>query len=216
MLAKKMPGLALVGLRRSRALTSFASQDIGGFNFSTNYNGDFNCFVSNPPSLSLSINFVSRFYGGVASLPFYSVRSMSSKDPPRMGSIMEHPEYKEMFKILSDEAKSPLNIVCYHILSKELIVNQVVLELDALSFKSLYGGTASAKGSSMIKELKRTGAVKVGKLNIEDDEALRRGFEALVDETKVDKKALVQELFAENVGGGSEWDKSFMLKLMTG
>lgn len=64
----------------------------------------------------------------------------------------------------------------------------------------------------MIKELKQTGAVKVGKLNIRDDEAVRRGFEALVEETKVDKKALVQELFAENEGGGSKWDKAFMLK----
>ena len=108
-----------------------------------------------------------------------------------MGSIMEHPKYKEMYELLvKDSNLGPLDIVCLYILSKGLIVNQVVPELDALSLKRLYGDTASGKGSSMIKELKRTGAVKVGKLNIEDDEALRRGFEGLVGETKVDKKAL--------------------------
>merc|ERR1719458_1536102 len=112
--------------------------------------------------------------------------------------------------MLSKEAKSSLDIVCCHILSKRLIVNLDILELDALSPESHTDKTT--KGGAKITEMKVNGAVKVGKLNIKDDGAIERGLKALVDETKVDKKALVEELFAENEKVDKKWDKAFMLK----
>jgi len=135
---------------------------------------------------------------------------MSSKEPPRMGSILAHPKYKEMYGTLSKEAKSSLDIVCLYILSKGLVVNQDVLELDALSPES--HTKKDTKGNAKIREMEERGAVKVGKLNIKDDDAIRRGFKALVDETKVNEKALVEELFAENVGVNRWRDEAFMLK----
>merc|ERR1712032_757734 len=96
------------------------------------------------------------------------------------------------------------------ILSKELIVNQDILELDALSLSS--HSYKAAKGNAKIREMEQSGGVKVGKLNIKDDEAINKGFKALIDETAVDEAAFVEELFAENEGGGSKWDKAFMLK----
>jgi len=127
-----------------------------------------------------------------------------------MGSILAHPKYKEMYGTLSKEAKNSLDIVCLYILSKGLVVNQDVLELDALSPES--HKKKDTKGNAKIREMEERGAVKVGKLNIKDEDAIKRGFKALVDETKVDEKALVEELFAENEGGGSKWDEAFMLK----
>jgi len=127
-----------------------------------------------------------------------------------MGSILAHPKYKEMYGTLSKEAKSSLDIVCLYILSKGLVVNQDVLELDALSAAS--HSNKATTGNARIREMEERGAVKVGKLNIKDDEALKRGFKALVDETKVDEKALVDELFAENKGANRWRYESFMLK----
>jgi len=115
-----------------------------------------------------------------------------------------------MYGTLSKEAKSSLDIVCLYILSKGLVVNQDVLELDALSPES--HARKTTKGNAKIKEMEESGAVQIGKMNIKDDRAIEKGFKALVDETKVDEKALVEELFAENEGGGSKWDEAFMLK----
>ena len=127
-----------------------------------------------------------------------------------MGSILAHPKYKEMYGTLSKEAKSSLDIVCCHILSKKFSVNLDILKLDALSPSS--HSEKFTKGNAKIKEMEESGAVKIGKLNIKDDGAIKKVFEALVDETKVDKKALVEELFAENEKVDKKWDKVFMLK----
>ena len=141
MFSKEMPRLALAGMRstffpqsnHNGGILNVVSQHITAFYFSTNHNTIANSYLSNPIFPPLPINPVSRFHGGVVSLQFHSVRSISSKKPPRMGSFMEHSEYKEMYKRLSKETKSYLDIVCHHIFSKELIVNQDILELGALS-----------------------------------------------------------------------------------
>jgi len=228
MFAKRMPQLAIVGLRRCNffSLSNRNSSDIlnlasdgkssaPSLRMSTLYSGALNWSSTGVPS---PINVGSGFPVGAASLHTTPIENLSAVQGrstkefsgPRMGSIMEHPEYKEMYKRLSKEAKSSLDIVCCHILSKRLIVNLDILELDALSPESHSDKTT--KGSAKITEMKDNGAVKVGKLNIKDDGAIERGLKALVDETKVDKKALVEELFAENEKVDKKWDKAFMLK----
>merc|ERR1712032_305928 len=96
------------------------------------------------------------------------------------------------------------------ILSKELIVNQDILELDALSLSS--HSYKAAKGNAKIREMEQSGGVKVGKLNIKDDKAIKRGFKALTDENAVDEAAFVEELFAENEGVDRWRNEAFMLK----
>jgi len=209
MFAKKVPQLAMVGLRRSTSIPpshhnfNILSLSSGIHNLNSHVTGaslNFSMLQLFQSSLSNAAH-----QPGPSSLPYCSVRTMSSKEPPRMGSILAHPKYKEMYGTLSKEAKSSLDIVCLYILSKGLVVNQDVLELDALS-------PESHKKNAKIREMEERGAVKVGKLNIKDDDAIRRGFKALVDETKVDEKALVEELFAENEGVNRWRDEAFMLK----
>jgi len=208
MFAKNVPQLALVGVRRCPPLSPSNHNILGQVSNLNNHNINLpNRFLSILPSPILASNSVSN---PVVPLHYHSVQSMTSKEPPKMGSIMEHPEYKEMQEKLSTEAKSPLDIVCNHILSKELIVNQDILELDALSRDS--HSERSKKGNAKIKEMEQSGAVKVGKFNIKDDMAIKRGFKALIDETAVDEAALVEELFAENEGVNRWRDKAFMLK----
>jgi len=209
MFAKKVPQLALVGMRRYPSFSPSSHNILG--QVSNFYNQNINLpsrFLSILPSSNLAGNSVLNI--PVSSLPCYSVQSMSSKEPLRMGSIMEHPEYKEMYEKLSKEAESPLDIVCLHILSKNLIVNQDILELDALSLSS--HSYKEAKGNAKIREMEQSGAVKVGKFNTKDDEAIKRGFKALIDETAVDEAALVEELFAENEGVNRWRNEAFMLK----
>jgi len=209
MFAKKVPQLALVGMRRYPSFSPSSHNILGQVSNFNNLNINLpSCFLSILPSPILASNSVLNF--PVSSLPCCSVESMSSKEPLRMGSIMEHPEYKEMYEKLSKEAKSPLDIVCLHILSKTLIVNQDILELDALSPDSHLD--KNKKGNAKIKEMEESGAVKIGKWNIKDERAIERGFKALIVETAVDEEVFVEELFAENEGGGSKWDKAFMLK----
>ena len=122
MFAKKVSQLVLVGMRR---YPSFSPSNfnrgilglVGNFN-NQNINVKINCFLSTLPSPVLTSNSVSCF--PVASLPCHSVRSMSSKESPRMGSIMEHAKYKEMYELLmKDSNLSPLNIVCLYIISQK-------------------------------------------------------------------------------------------------
>ena len=219
MFSKRIPRLAMVGTKKSfpssnynRGILSlvtsnFANQDIVVSN----------CFSSVLPSPILFCNLDSRFTVGSTSLPCFSVRSMSSKKSPqpRMGSIMKHLKYMEMYENLSEAVRSssslgPLEIVCYHILSKEIHVNQDILKLNALSPSSHLD--KGKRGYARIKELKKSGALKVGKFNIHDDQAIKAGFKALLDETRVDKEALVEELFAENERAGGGWDEALMLK----
>jgi len=228
MFAKRVPQLAMVGLRRCNffSLSNRNSSDIlnlashgkssaPSLRMSTLYSGALNWFSST--GVPSPINVGSGFPVGAASLHTTPIENLSAVQGrstkefsgPRMGSIMEHPEYKEMYKRLSKEAKSSLDIVCCHILSKKFFVNLDILELDALSPES---SSTTKKGGAKIIEMKVNGAVKVGKLNIKDDGAIERGLKALVDETKVDKKALVEELFAENEIVDKKWDKAFMLK----
>ena len=91
-----------------------------------------------------------------------------------------------------------------------MIVNQDILEHGTLSLNS--HSYKEAKGNAKIREMEQNGAVKVGKLNIKDDKAIKRGFKALIDETAVDEAAFVNELFAENEGVNRWRDKAFMLK----
>merc|ERR1719391_1239585 len=181
---------------------------------STLHNDVLNRFLTGVPSL---INPSSGFPVKVAFLHITPIENLvvqgnstEESSGPCMGSIMNHPEYKEMYKRLSKAAKSPPDIVCCHILSKGVIVNQEILKLDALSPSSHI--QKDYKGNTKIKEKEQCGFVKIGKFNIKDDRAIERGFEALVNETKVDKKALVEELFAENEGAGRWRDDAFMLK----
>ena len=214
MFAQKIPRLAIVGLRSKSSLPSIHTEAYSTLSVKTRrpstsapttmVTSTVSCPIPHLHHCSVLINSVSRLQGGVTSPPLYSVRSMSSnpRNPLKLGSIMEHPEYKEMYEMLSKEAKSSLDIVCCHILSKNLIVNLDILELDALSPSS--HSEKFTKGNAKIKDMEESGAVKVGKFNIKDDVAIKKVFEALVDETKVDKKALVEELFAENEAGGRQ------------
>ena len=60
--------------------------------------------------------------------------------------------------------------------------------------------------------MKQSGAVKKGKLNKEDEAAIEKRFETLLAETRLDKDALMEELFAANKVGRNAGDKDFMLK----
>merc|ERR1719391_733408 len=181
---------------------------------STLHNDVLNRFLTGVPSL---INPSSGFPVKVAFLHITPIENLvvqgnstEESSGPSMGSIMNHPEYKEMYKRLSKAAKSPLDIVCCYILSKKLLVNQDILKLDALSPQS--HSVKGSRGNAKIKKMEQSGILKIGKFNIKDDRAIESGFEALINETKVDKKALVEELFAEKERGACKWDDAFMLK----
>ena len=207
MFAKRMPRLAMVGLRR--CIISSNQQHSGILNFIILENCTLNMRMS-----TLHNNICAFTVAFLHTNPVQNptVQSMSTKESsgPRMGSIMEHPEYKEMYKRLSKEAKSDLDMVCLHIFSKTLIVNLDILELDALSPQSHVN--KEYKGNAKIKEMENSETVKIGKFNIKDDKAIRSGFEGLLGETKVDQKTLKEELFAVNEKVDKKWDKAFMLK----
>ena len=131
-----------------------------------------------------------------------------------MGSILEHHKYREMKSKLSKRKKKslgPLDTASLYILSsKDLAVNLEILRLDALSPQSHC--CPNFKSYAEIQEMKQGGAVKMGKLNKEDEAAIEKRFEILLAETGLDREALMEELFAANKGSGLNWDEDFMLK----
>merc|ERR550532_718294 len=131
-----------------------------------------------------------------------------------MGSILVHQKYKEMKSKLSKRNRKglgPLDTASLYILSsKDLNVNLEILRLDALSPTSHFD--AKCKGFAEIQEMKQGGAGKKGKLNKEDETAIENRFETLLAETRLDKEALMEELFAANKGSDFNWDEDFMLK----
>merc|ERR1719458_1518267 len=131
-----------------------------------------------------------------------------------MGSILVHQKYKEMKSKLSKRNRKslgPLDTASLYILSsKDLTVNLEILRLDALSPQSHH--QSCYKGYTEIQEMKQSGAVKKGKLNKEDENAIEKRFETLLAETGLDKEALMEELFAANKVGGFIVDEDFMLK----
>jgi len=144
----------------------------------------------------------------------FQEHKLSSAAPKvNMGSILENPKYKEMKSDLSKRKRKrssilgPLDTASLFILtSKELTVNLELLSLVALSRYSHLG--SDSKGCTDIKEMKQRGAVKVGKLNKEDEDALEKRFETLLAKTRLNKEALMDELFAEN----KNYDEDFILK----
>merc|ERR1719458_807890 len=131
-----------------------------------------------------------------------------------MGSILVHQKYKEMKSKLSRRNRKnlgPLDTASLYILSsKDLTVNLEILRLDALSPYS--HSESNCKGNAEIQEMKQRGAVKKGKLNKEDEDAIEKRFETLLAETGLDKEALMEELFAANKGSVNNWDQDFMFK----
>ena len=119
-----------------------------------------------------------------------------------MGSILENKKYKAMKSELAKRKRKcsplrPLDTASLFILtSKDLTVNLEILSLDALSPNSHLG--SSSQGCADVKEMKQRGAVKVSKLNKEDEDALEKRFETLLAKTRLNKEALMDELFAEN------------------
>jgi len=134
-----------------------------------------------------------------------------SSSAVNMGSILEHQKYKEMKSLLSkkDSTLGPLDTASLYILSsKAFIVNLEVLSLDALALSSHV--CYMNKGYAEIREMEQRGAVKMGKLNKEDEAAILEQFNTLLAKTGLDKEALMEELFAlVNKGRG---EKDFLLK----
>jgi hypothetical protein len=129
-----------------------------------------------------------------------------------MGSILGHHKYREMkSKLSKKKSLGPLDTASLYILSsKNLVVNLEILRLDALSPQS--HRCSNFKSYAKIKEMKQGGAVKLGKLNKEDEAAFEKRFKILLAETGLDKKALMKDLFAANNGSINNWDEDFMLK----
>ena len=133
-----------------------------------------------------------------------------------MGTILQHAKYKNMKFMLSTMKRKgsvlgPLDLASLHILSsKELKVNLDILKLDALSQGSGY--TPGCKGFTEIREMMLSGKVKAGKFNKEDEAVIEKRFETLLAETRLDKDALTEELFAANKVSETPLDEEFKLK----
>jgi len=128
-------------------------------------------------------------------------------------SLLEHVEYSRLKDQLSFSRKSlgPVDSVCSFILGEELIVNQQILFLDALSLRN-----TSGKSVSHIKELKRDNILKSGGFTIQSDKLLLHQYERLLKKTKVEEGALKVELFNEEKNdestSSSRREKLFLFK----
>ena len=154
---------------------------------------------------------------------FYLGRRLASKsrttdqrlETARMGSILQNEKYKNMKSELLKTRRrgfslAPLEAASLHILSsKELKVNLDILKLDALS---PYSSILGYKGSTEIREMKLSGKVKAGKFNKDDEAVIEKRFETLLAETRLDKDALMKELYAANKVGERAVDEEFKLK----
>ena len=124
-------------------------------------------------------------------------------------SVLEHSEYADMKKQLSlvtPSALGPLDTVCRYLLAKDLAVNQTILHLNAVGFASIQGQGSYGVG---VKELKTSGNLVTGHLNVKCDKIILKQFELWVSETKVDKSALEADLLREV---RSRVERKFMLQ----
>ena len=145
-------------------------------------------------------------------------RQVSTKATTKgnMGTILQHAKYENMKLVLSKMKRKgsflgPLDLASLHILSsKELKVNLDILKLDALSLGS--GFTPGCKGFTAIRDMMQSGKVKAGKFNKEDESVIEKRFETLLAETRVDRDALLEELFAANKVSETAVDEEFKLK----
>ena len=125
-------------------------------------------------------------------------------------SVLEHSEYAEMKKQLqlaTSSASGPLNVVCKYLLESDLSVNPRILHLNAIGFSSVQGGGGIHKEA--VREMKRSGNLVIGHLNVKCDKIILEQFELLVSQTKVDKAALEAELLREV---RSRLERDFMLQ----
>ena len=145
-------------------------------------------------------------------------RQLSTKATTKgnMGTILQHAKYENMKLVLSTMKRKgsvlgPLDLASLHILSsKDLKVNLDILKLDALSLGS--GFTPGCKGFTEIRDMMQSGKVKAGKFNKEDESVIEKRFETLLAETRVDRDALLEELFAANKVSETAVDEEFKLK----
>ena len=200
----RFPSIGLAG-GRSSVISQKFQENI--FNFSNIlYVGSLNTFVGKIycPDLNQHETFCKR--------------QLSTKATTKgnMGTILQHAKYKNMKLVLSTMKRKgsflgPLDLASLHILSsKELKVNLDILKLDALSLGS--GFTPGCKGFTAIREMMQSGKVKAGKFNKEDESVIEKRFETLLAETRVDRDALLEELFAANKVSETAVDEEFKLK----
>ena len=174
----------------------------------------FNSAIYCGTNSSSRVTFVSNSTNIYRRMLSIKAKPKSFPDVPKvnMGSILEHQKYKEMKSKLSKRNRKslgPLDTASLYILSsKDLLVNLEILRLDALSPQSHRG--PNLKGYTEIKEMKQGGAVKQGKLNKEDEIAIEKRFHTLLAKTRLDKEALMEELFAANKGSGKKYDEDFV------
>ena len=123
--------------------------------------------------------------------------------------VLEHSEYvdmKEHLALKKPSALGPLDKVCSYLLAKDLAVNQTILHLNAIGFSSIQGQGSYGTG---VKELKKSGNLVTGHLNVKCDKIILEQFELLVSQTKVDKTALETDLLK---GVQSRVEREFMLQ----
>ena len=123
--------------------------------------------------------------------------------------VLEHSEYVDMKENLASKKTSalgPLDRVCSHLLAKNLAVNQTILHINAIGVSSIQGQGTYGMG---VKELKKSGNLVTGHLNVKCDEIILEQFELLVSQTKVDKTALEADLLK---GVQSRVEREFMLQ----
>ena len=204
----RFPSMGLAGgsLRGSRSSVISQKFQENNFNFSNIlYVGSLNTFVGKIycPDLNQHETFCKRQF------------STKATTKGNMGTILQHAKYENMKLVLSTMKRKgsflgPLDLASLHILSsKELKVNLDILKLDALSLSSTNLGY---KGSTEIREMKLSGKVKAGKFNKDDEAVIEKRFETLLAETRLDKDALMKELYAANKVGERAVDEEFKLK----
>jgi len=123
--------------------------------------------------------------------------------------VLEHSEYVDMKENLASKKTSalgPLDRVCSHLLAKNLAVNQTILHINAIGVSSIQGQGTYGMG---VKELKKSGNLVTGHLNVKCDKIILEQFELLVSQTKVDKTALETDLLK---GVQSRVEREFMLQ----
>jgi len=124
-------------------------------------------------------------------------------------SVLEHSEYadmKDQLALKKPSALGPLHTVCSHLLAEDLAVNQTILHLNAIGFTSIQGQGSYGVG---VKELKKSGNLVTGHLNVKCDKIILEQFDLLVSQTKVDKSALEADLLREV---RSRVEREFMLQ----
>ena len=125
-------------------------------------------------------------------------------------SVLEHAEYADLKKRFALKKKSsfgPLDTVCNYLLASDLKVNQTILHLNAIGFSSVQGGGGIY--SVGVNELKNSGKLVTGHLNVKCDQIILEQFQLLVSKTRIDEAALQAELLK---AVRSRVEREFMLK----